>query len=43
MRRRRRAGDHRPIVSKRRSVDLFWLLGAPVGVMALLFALGAHF
>jgi len=25
------------------SVDLFWMLGAPIGIVALLFAFGAHF
>jgi len=26
-----------------RGVDLFWMLGAPLGIVALLFAFGAHF
>jgi hypothetical protein len=26
-----------------RGVDLFWMLGAPIGIVALLFAFGAHF
>lgn len=29
-------------MSKQRGLDLFWLFGAPVGVVALLFAFGAH-
>jgi len=30
------------MLSKQRALDLFWLFGAPAGVVALLFAFGAH-
>lgn len=36
------AGDARSVMSKRRGLELFWLFGAPAGVVALLFAFGAH-
>jgi hypothetical protein len=29
-------------MSKKRSADLFWMFGAPIGLVALLFAFGAH-
>jgi hypothetical protein len=29
-------------MSRERGVDLFWMLGAPIGIVALLFAFGAH-
>jgi hypothetical protein len=30
-------------MSLKTSADLFWMLGAPIGIVALLFAFGAHF
>lgn len=37
-------GRMRGLVSTRQSAkDLFWLFGAPAGVVGLLFAFGAHF
>jgi hypothetical protein len=31
-----------PRFSLRSGLDLFWIIGAPLGIIALLFALGAH-
>jgi len=34
--------DDPPVRSKQKALDLFWLFGAPAGLVALLLALGAH-